>query len=197
VGRLRHSNRARAAAALAAGLLAAVALGACGSSDDSSPAPDYDAALKQAPPKLAKLYANGDELITGGQDAYDRTLASVRGYPVVVNNWASWCVPCRDEFPHFQKEAAEHLDEVAFLGVDSDDTPEAYETFLRDHEVPYPSVEDSDKALPAWVSRALVGYPNTLYYDAEGNLAYVHQGPYSSQDDLDADIQKYALGDAS
>jgi hypothetical protein len=42
-----------------------------------------------------------------------------------------------------------------------------------------------------------VGLPNTLYYDREGNLVFAHQGPYTSQDDLDADIQKYALSGAS
>ena len=190
---LRLSPRAGIAAALAS-LLAAVSLAACGSGgDSSSPAPDYDAALKQAPPKLAQLYANGDELITGGEDAYDQTLASVRGYPVVVNNWASWCGPCREEFPRFQQAAAEHLDQVAFLGVDTQDSSDAYETFLRDNPLPYPSVEDPDKALAAWTDTGLVAVPNTLFYDRDGKLLYAHQGPYTSQADLDADIKKYAL----
>jgi thiol-disulfide isomerase/thioredoxin len=174
-------------------LLAALALGACGSADNSADAPDYGAALKDAPPKLAKLYANGDELIKGGQDAYESTLASVRGYPVVVNNWASWCGPCRQEFPHFQQAAAAHLDQVAFLGVDTQDSEAAYDTFVRDNPIPYPSVEDPDKQLPDWTGTTLVGYPNTLFYDRDGNLVFAHQGPYSSEDDLNADIEKYAL----
>ncbi len=197
MNRLPSSPGIRAAAALAAGLLAAATLAACGSSDDSSPAPDYEPALKQAPPKLAKLYANGDELITGGEEAYDQTLESVRGYPVVVNNWASWCGPCRVEFPWFQDAAAEHLDEVAFLGVDTQDSADAYETFLRDNPLPYPSVEDPDKELAAWADTGLIAVPNTLFYDAEGKLVYTHQGQYRTQDDLDADIEKYALSDAS
>ena len=179
---------------IAAAVLAASILAACGSSDTTSPAPDYDAALEQAPPALADLYANGDELITGGEDAFDETLESVRGYPAVVNNWASWCGPCRTEFPWFQKAAAEHLDEVAFFGINTEDSPDAYETFLRDNPVPYPSVEDPDKEMADWTGANLVGgLPNTFFYDRDGELVYTHQGPYTDEAALDADIEKYAL----
>jgi thiol-disulfide isomerase/thioredoxin len=186
------STRTRAAAIFAA-LLASASLAACGSSDSSSPAPDYHAAIAKAPPKLAQLYAGGDALIEGGQQAYDDTIAGVRGYPVVVNNWASWCGPCREELPHFQQEAAKHLDQVAFIGVDSKDSKAAYETFLRDHPIPYPSIDDTDGELADWADTAFVGLPNTLFYDRDGNLVFAHQGPYTSEDALDADIQKYAL----
>lgn len=194
----RRSAPIRGAAALLAALLAAALLAACGSEDgESSPAPDYEAALQQAPPKLARLYANGDELITGGEEAFDETLESVRGYPVVVNNWASWCGPCRTEFPWFQRAAAEHLDEIAFLGVNSEDSPEAYETFLRDRPVPYPSVEDPGMEIGEWIGTTLVGgLPNTFFYDREGKLLYAHQGQYTSEDDFRADLEKYALADA-
>src|SRR5689334_8008739 len=113
----------RRTALIAAAVLAATVLGACGSSasDSTSPAPDYKPALEKAPPPLAKLYANEDEVRDGGEDAYDETIASVEGYPVVVNNWASWCGPCREEWPYLQSQSAKHLDQVAFLGVDSED----------------------------------------------------------------------------
>ena len=187
------SRRFAVAAAVAS---AALALAACGSSDSTSPAPDYEPALKQAPPALADLYANGDEVVGGGEDAYDAALEGVEGHPVVVNNWASWCGPCRDEFPMFQAQSAEHLDEVAFLGVDSEDSTEAAETYLRDNPLPYPSIEVPEKGdLGSWVGTTLVGYPNTLYYDSGGELVYTHQGPYTSEDDLAADIEKYALSD--
>jgi cytochrome c biogenesis protein CcmG/thiol:disulfide interchange protein DsbE len=180
---------------LAAAVLATTVLAACGSStDSSSPAPDYKPALQKASPPLAKLYANGDEVRDGGEDAYDEAIASVKGHPVVVNNWASWCVPCRDEFPYLQSQSAKHLDQVAFLGVDSEDSTAAAETYLEDNPLPYPSIEAPDKGdLGSWAGTTLVGYPNTLYYDADGQLVYTHQGPYTSEDDLAADIQKYAL----
>lgn len=191
-------NRVRAT--IAAGILSAsIGLTACGS-EESDPAggevaaaPSYERALEGAPPKLAELYANGSELIEGGEEAYDSTLAGVRGYPVVVNVWGSWCGPCREEFPYLQSQAAEHLDEVAFVGIDVEDSPDAYATFLEENPIPYPSVADPERAFTKWTDTALLGQPNTLYYSAAGELVYTHQGPYSSEEDLAADIEKYAL----
>jgi cytochrome c biogenesis protein CcmG/thiol:disulfide interchange protein DsbE len=117
----------------------------------------------------------------------------VRGYPVVVNEWGSWCGPCREEFPHFQEQAAEHLDEVAFLGVDTEDSPDAYETFLREHPIPYPSVADPEGQFSTWVDVGLIGQPNTLFYGRDGELVYEHRGPYTDEAALAADIEKYAL----
>lgn len=179
-------------------VIASVGLAGCGSDgSDSAPSaaasPSYEPALAKAPPELADLYANGSELIEGGEGAYDSTLAGVRGYPAVVNNWGSWCGPCREEFPYFQSQAAEHLDEIAFLGVDTEDSAEAYATFLEENPIPYPSVADPARELSRWSDTALVGQPNTLYYDASGELVFTHQGPYDSEEALAADIEKYAL----
>lgn len=191
----KPSNRARTTAAVAV-LLASGALAACGSDEsggEAAAAPSYEAALDSAPPELAAHYANGSELIEGGEEAYDSAIADVKGYPVVVNHWASWCVPCRQEFPYFQSQAAEHADEVAFMGVDTEDSPDAYATFLEENPIPYPSIEDRERELPEWIDTPLIGQPNTLYYDAAGELVYTHQGPYTSEDQLGADIEKYAL----
>ncbi len=191
--------RSKATAALAAAL-ASVALAACGSGDSTSvdpgaaaQAPSFDQALAEAPPKLQRHYADGSALIEGGEAAYDETLASVRGYPVVVNEWGSWCGPCREEFPHFQEQAAEHLDEIAFLGVDTEDSPDAYATFLDEHPIPYPSVADPEGEFSSWADVALIGQPNTLFYDRDGELVFTHQGPYTDEAALAADIEKYAL----
>lgn len=191
------TNESPSTARLAAFLLvflAAATLAACGADESTpAPAPDYDAAIEEAPRELAALYAGGSALIRGGEEAYDSTLEDVRGYPVVVNHWGSWCGPCREEFPYFQSQSAQHLDEVAFLGVDTEDAPEAYETFLRDNPIPYPSVEDPDGDFSRWIETALVGQPNTVFYDRDGELVFTHQGPYTSEEDLAADIEKYAL----
>jgi cytochrome c biogenesis protein CcmG, thiol:disulfide interchange protein DsbE len=109
-------NIAVAAGAIA--LVVAVVIGInqtsdSGGSDSGNPesaAVDYDKALADAPPPLAKLYAKGDALIPGGLDALHAQLDGVRGYPAVVNVWASWCGPCRFEFPYFQEAAAKYGD---------------------------------------------------------------------------------------
>ncbi len=77
-----------------------------GAGNPESAAVDYEQALADAPPELANLYADGDVLISGGLDGLNSQLAELDGYPVVVNVWASWCGPCRSEFPDFQRVSA-------------------------------------------------------------------------------------------
>jgi cytochrome c biogenesis protein CcmG, thiol:disulfide interchange protein DsbE len=111
----------------------------------------------------------------------------------VVNKWASWCGPCRSEFPYFQALATERGKEVAFLGLNSGDLRPAAERFLADFPVPFPSYEDGDEA----IARSLEGaknYPVTIFFDARGQPAFIHQGSYRSQADLAADIDRYAVG---
>mgnify|MGYP002336312631 CR=1 FL=1 len=183
---------------LAAALASATLLAGCGSDGgEVAEAPSYEAALERASGSLATHYENGAELIEGGEAAFDERIASLEGTPIVVNEWGSWCGPCRDEFPYFQSQAAERLDQVAFLGVDTEDSPDAYETFIRDNPIPYPSVADPDGEFAKWVDTPLLGVPNTLFFDTEGELVYTHQGPYASEADLAADIDKYALGGRS
>jgi cytochrome c biogenesis protein CcmG/thiol:disulfide interchange protein DsbE len=154
-----------------------------------SQAIDYDQALAGAPPALAQLYANGDELIPGGADELDAQVAKLEGHPVVVNVWASWCGPCRSEFPDFQSVAADRGDEVAFLGVDAYDSDANAETFLDELPLPYPSVTDPDEQVRRKLG--IRGYPATAFFGRDGRLVYLKQGPYTSADDLNADIDRY------
>ncbi|MFN8111660.1 MAG: TlpA disulfide reductase family protein [Solirubrobacterales bacterium] len=194
----RKRTIATVAALLAA--LAALALSACGGDDDVDPGtdpPDYAPAIAKAPPKLRALYEKGGVLAPGGLEGFSEQLAAVRGFPAVVNNWASWCGPCRTEWPWLQQAAADNLDEVAFIGVDGDDSDDAASTFLDQHPVPYPSFADPDKSVGSEVGATLVGgFPNTLFFDRNGELIYTHQGVYPDQAALEADIRKYALGES-
>lgn len=168
---------------------------ACGSgSPRSLESADYTPALEAAPPKLAALYSKPAIGALSGEDDYASTLAALEGTPVVVNDWASWCLPCREEFPLFQAQAAERLDRVAFLGVNSEDSTDAASTFLRDYPVPYPSIADPDGQIQKWIARPLRGLPNTFFYDRAGGLTYVKQGPYTDEAALAADIERYAVG---
>jgi cytochrome c biogenesis protein CcmG, thiol:disulfide interchange protein DsbE len=183
------------AAALLAALAIALPAAGCGAGsggmDSGSEPPDYSEALAAAPPRLAALYENGNEILDGGLDAFERQLERLRGFPVVVNKWASWCGPCRAEFPHLQAQAAEHLDEVAFIGVDSDDSRDAAETFLRDHPVPYPSFFDPDLDIARSID-AEREFPATIFFDREGEIVNVRRGVYATEEELAADIRRYA-----
>lgn len=81
---------------------------------------------------------------------------------------------------------------VGFLGVNSDDNRDAAKTFLSTHQVPYPSYEDPDKAIADSVD-ATFGFPATAFYNADGELTYTKSGPYTSNEELVADIRTYAL----
>jgi thiol-disulfide isomerase/thioredoxin len=179
-------------------LAAALALAAagCGASsgggDYGGKHPDYAKALAGSPAPLAALHAESDRLLPGGTDAFERRIAALKGYPVVVNMWASWCGPCRFEFPTLQKLSARYGRRVAFLGVDSEDSNDAASTFLKEAPVPYPSYTDPDKKI--FAALHAIGFPDTAFYDRSGKLVYLKQGPYTSPEDLEADVQRYALG---
>jgi cytochrome c biogenesis protein CcmG, thiol:disulfide interchange protein DsbE len=173
----------------------ALAVAGCGSSQDGDYGgkhPDYATALAGSPAPLAALHRQADQLLPGGKDAYEGRIAALHGYPAVVNVWASWCGPCRFEFPHFQRAAADYGKRVAFLGIDTQDSDDAASTFLEEAPVPYPSYTDPSKDIGEAIGASL-GLPDTAFYDRRGKLVYLKQGPYDDGAELRADIERYAL----
>lgn len=148
------------------------------------------ARLGGAPKPLAALHAQANRLLPGSADAFRARLAELEGHPVVVNKWASWCGPCRAEFPIFQSQAVKRGRDVAFLGLNSGDNHAAAAGFLREFPVPYPSYEDPKEKIARAV-RAPANYPITLFIDERGETAYTHQGGYRSEADLATDIDRY------
>ena len=177
----RHARRRGSAAALA-GILALLLAGCASQRREAPPSSGGATAGRQPPPRL----------LGGGPAAFRRQLAALRGKPVVVNQWASWCGPCRYEFPFFQRLSAIYRGRVAFLGVDAQDSREAAAAFLRELPTPYPHFFDPTLA----ISREFKGgfaWPTTAFYDARGRLTRTHPGVYASQARLAADIRTYAL----
>jgi cytochrome c biogenesis protein CcmG/thiol:disulfide interchange protein DsbE len=185
--------------AAAVGLVAVLVIGLTQASSKQEPAPgtarpfDLDAArarLAGAPAPLAALHAQSNQLLPGGRKAFAARVRALRGHPVVVNKWASWCAPCRAEFPHFQAVATARGREVAFLGVNGTDKLPAAQKFLAARPLPFPSYVDPDEA----IARALEvpsNYPATVFIDARGKTAFIHQGQYVSAQQLSADIDRY------
>jgi thiol-disulfide isomerase/thioredoxin len=188
---------ARLRPVLVVGTLALAALlgsgcGGSGGGEYGGSHPDYAKALAGAPAPLAALHKQANDLLDGGTSAYEKRIAQLRGYPVVVNVWASWCGPCRGEFPVLQKLSARYGKKVAFLGVNSEDSNDAASTFLDEEPVPYPSYTDPDKEVLTSLG-GFGGLPDTAFYDDSGKLVYLKQGPYTDESELEADIRHYAL----
>jgi cytochrome c biogenesis protein CcmG, thiol:disulfide interchange protein DsbE len=172
-----------------AAVISSSALVACGADDPESRAVD-PAQLKGAPAPLANLHSQANELVGGGKDAFEARIDALRGYPVVVNKWASWCAPCRSEFPYFQEQAGRLAKKVAFIGVVSNDNDGNARDFLEQLPVPYPSYKDPDLEI-AQLFKCPQCFPTTAIYDSKGELAHVKYGEYA-EEDLVADIERYA-----
>jgi cytochrome c biogenesis protein CcmG/thiol:disulfide interchange protein DsbE len=147
--------------------------------------------LGGAPPALAALHQQANDLLPGGRDAFDARLRALRGHPVVVNVWGSWCGPCRVELPIIQRASLDWGKRVAFLGVDTSDNRRDAGKLLDEIPVTYPSYEDPNGKI--FTRYGLRGAPSTVYYDAAGKQTYLHQGQYLDRAQLDADIKRYAL----
>jgi cytochrome c biogenesis protein CcmG, thiol:disulfide interchange protein DsbE len=150
------------------------------------------AALEGAPPPLAALYRRGNAIEEAGVDDLKAQLRELRGHPVVVNAWASWCGPCKLEFPFFQQATAKVGKRVAFLALNVQDNRGDAERFLRSKPVAYPSLEDGDGKLLREAAGGVRGLPVTVFFDKHGRRSFVHQGGYTNETALLADISRYA-----
>jgi cytochrome c biogenesis protein CcmG/thiol:disulfide interchange protein DsbE len=104
------------------------------------------------------------------------SLADYRGKVVVLNVWASWCPPCRDEVPLLQRTQ----DRIAarggtVLGVDTQDAPGRALAFLEQHKANFPSLRDRDRSYGRELG--VTGYPETLVIDRRGRVAAVRRFP--------------------
>jgi thiol-disulfide isomerase/thioredoxin len=185
-------------------MLCAVLLAACGGSDGAS-GPDANAKrpnaasqrttaarLAQAPAALRANATDANALAGEGEDALKARLAKLEGHPVVVNMWASWCGPCRAEFPFFADAVAEHGDTVAFLGIDFSDDRDSANDFLEEIPPGFASIYDPDGAAARSLGGGRVA-PTTFFIGSQGKRVYTKLGGYANAEALEADIRRYAL----
>lgn len=184
------------AASLAAIVLAVVLVVSHRSDDGTVAAPAAAAPAaptRGVPRQIAANAKQADRVVDGSiQDK----LEQLRGVPVVVNQWASWCPNCRQEFPYFRQLARRYKRHVAFVGLDSQDRRSDAEAFLRGFPVGYPSVYDASAEQARSIGGGQ-GWPTTFYYDRTGRQTFVRQGGYVSLESLEADVRRYALGNTS
>jgi cytochrome c biogenesis protein CcmG, thiol:disulfide interchange protein DsbE len=147
--------------------------------------------LADSPPALASLHAKAGQIVSGGLAALRAQLAALRGTPIVINKWASWCEPCREEFGVFQRVSVSRGREVAFLGIDSNDNRTHALTFLRTFPVSYPSFYDPGGQAGLAITDS--GFtPVTVFVNRRGGR-FIHQGPFLSVAKLEQAVRRYAL----
>jgi cytochrome c biogenesis protein CcmG/thiol:disulfide interchange protein DsbE len=189
--RLTLAGAGALAVALVGAVIVAVAAGGGGGGSSKAAAPPKLSAKQRGslPKPIAQNIAQANQVI---DTSLSDKLSSLRSVPVVVNQWASWCPNCKFEFPFFQREAKRFQRNVAFLGLDSQDNQGDAESFLKQYPVTYPSVFDPS-ASEAQSIGAGQSWPTTVFVDPSGQVANVHIGAYATEEQLRADIERYAL----
>jgi cytochrome c biogenesis protein CcmG, thiol:disulfide interchange protein DsbE len=94
--------------------------------------------------------------------------------PIVLNFWASWCEPCKDEAPAFRRAAERFEGDVTFLGVAILDGPGPAGDFLKEYRIPYRSVVDTRGVTAKRFG--VTGVPETVFIDARGIVAGAYSG---------------------
>lgn len=102
-------------------------------------------------------------------------LGAYKGKPVLINFFASWCLPCREEMPAIERIVQEYRPKgVVFLGISTDDTEANARDFIRKYGVTFPIGIDSTAGIQN--SYGLYGIPTTYFVDKQGMVNYLHSG---------------------
>lgn len=138
--------------------------------DGSQPAIPADNAA-EAP----LLPRTADALPTMNPQTFDRLLRQLRGTPVLVNVWGSWCPPCREEMPRIVAAHGEFGERVQFLGIDILDSRSEARSFIEEFGMTFPSVFDPPDAIKD--SLGQIGQPVTMFFRSDGTFSFSWSGP--------------------
>ena len=117
-------------------------------------------------------------------------LAGLRGKPMMINVWAQWCEPCREEAPYLADVATTNKSDLEILGIDhADPRPDLAIEFAQLSTWTYPQLADPDVVLRAELQ--ITGPPQTFFIRPDGTIAYRHAGPFSSAEEIRNLAQKH------
>lgn len=178
-------------------------IGGCRLSTESIPDaavvdPSADTESKPAPPFKGTLFArDGVDLLTSdgiegvALDGSELSLADLKGVPVILNFWASWCGPCREEQPGLERIWQKYKDQgVQFLGINFRDTEANARAYMDEFKVTYPSIFNPPGQIASQYNVAAV--PTTVFIDKEGKIVGKWPGAIS-ESQLEANIEELLL----
>jgi cytochrome c biogenesis protein CcmG/thiol:disulfide interchange protein DsbE len=155
-----------------------------GPSGGTSTGASADSIVVGGHPLLGKAAPDIDLLTIDGEPV---TLSELRGRPVLVNFWATWCPPCREEFPLMVDAYAEHADDgLEILGVMHQDFADGARDFAEDMGASWPILEDPQDA--AYGDYLVVGMPTSFFIDTDGIVRAFSLGGFS-EDGLAAQLE--------
>lgn len=144
-------------------------------------------ATSPAKAKDKGLPATKVRCLGGGDPVY---LSGLANKPTVINMWASWCGPCKEELPILAKAHQEYGDKVQFLGIDfADPSPESAIKLAAAAGITYPLMADPDSSLKS--SLRIIGLPETVFVDDKGTVVATERRAFQSYDDVERAISDH------
>lgn len=182
---------AAAVLAAAVGLGVAVAGGSGGGPSATTATPQPGAAqTRPAPAGAVEGQPLADLQFTRFRTGETDQLAAYRGQPLVINFFASWCMPCLAELPRFQQAYQTHQDQVGFLGVNLQDHRQSAQQVIDDTGITYPiAVDPNGRIFQALKGR---GMPTTVFVAADGTVLERYTGELSAER-LQAKLQTHGM----
>ncbi len=172
-------------------LAASLLLAACGGDSAGS-----GFGLKETPktasvsvgPRLNSLAPNFNLQTPDGAEV---ELASLRGKPVFLNFWATWCGPCKTEMPEIQRLHERAGDRIQVLAINLDETAKEIEPFFKELKLTFPTVIDKGKKVAN--GYRLLGVPASIVIDKDGIVQDIRFGPYADDADLAKSVAKVGI----
>jgi peroxiredoxin len=139
-------------------------------------------------PQNARIGQPAPDFSADTPDGQTYTLSQLRGSPVAINFWATWCAPCEAEMPALQDAQRRHADPgLTILAVNGGEPPEVVTAFMDDLGLTFPALLDPDGEIADLYG--VHALPTTVFVDAQGNISAVHLGPLT-----DGLIDRYLRG---
>lgn len=137
-----------------------------------------DASSAVREPQPAAGYPAPDFALIRLDTGEETTLSALRGKPIILNFWATWCGPCRAEMPALQATYERYGENLLVVGVDQGEERAVVEKFLNELGITFPVLMDGDMTVGR--EYRILGLPTTFFIDSQGIIRRVHAGEINS-----------------